>query len=293
MLMAAATVGRPRKFGERYPSGDLKPAKAPNALPMSSAQWARIRQHGRAFSLDERFWRSEVGRLNATAELTNAQAVAGIRIAEIYGAFEKLNGLRRHTHSPSYEMSFRVTGLGDNAGGLIPGADDKLIAAMMVDMGDDEKVGFIARLNAERDKNNEIKKNFLALRDIIPREYRSITEMVCVENQPISPVHYPMLRAVLNAVSTYFSSLKRKPGSGSGHGRRERAHVPLHFNAHEAAPTASGPTPRNLDRAIWKASMRRMRPDLMDGELNAEWELMQAQRDRDTFNRSKRKASKQ
>jgi hypothetical protein len=63
--------GPRKKPGERYPSGDLKPAIAP-------ALWGRIRDLG------DRQLRSELGRLYLHGELTQTQATAGFLIADIY-----------------------------------------------------------------------------------------------------------------------------------------------------------------------------------------------------------------
>ena len=63
--------GPRKKPGERYPSGDLKPAVAP-------ALWGRARRGG-----DPQL-SSELARLCFNRELTETQAAAGFRIADIY-----------------------------------------------------------------------------------------------------------------------------------------------------------------------------------------------------------------
>jgi hypothetical protein len=63
--------GPRKKPGERYPSGDLKRAVAP-------ALWGRTRRGG-----DPQL-SSELARLCFNRELTETQAAAGFRIADIY-----------------------------------------------------------------------------------------------------------------------------------------------------------------------------------------------------------------
>lgn len=262
MLMANLKVGRPRKSGERFPSGQLKPAKKPNNEPMSPTQWQRIVQHGKAFSSDERLWRSEVARLQAIGELTAAQTVAGLRIGALYGTYERLNGLpRRSTCSPSYEMSFRSG-----------------FAAFELLTADAMKERTLREIDAS--------VAFKACRDKIPHECRLIVEMACVDNQPIGAPNYGILRAVLNLMIEHFSLLKRK--SIAEDRQRGRSHTPLHFNAHEAAaPEAEAKvqSPRNADRHAFKLAMKKLRPDLTDDGIFAAWEIVQALKDREVHNR--------
>src|SRR5271169_534708 len=72
--------GPRKKPGERYPSGDLKPTVAP-------ALWGRVRRGG-----DPQL-SSELARLCFNRELTETQAAAGFRIADIYRSGDSADSL--------------------------------------------------------------------------------------------------------------------------------------------------------------------------------------------------------
>lgn len=170
--------GRPRKNGERYPSGDVKPT----VEGIAPALWQRIRADGMAKLLDPRFG-SELGRLNMRAELTNAQTATGMRIGEIYGRFERYKRKPRSAKSPSYEMGF---------GGEPDIAEERMTSEEIAQHED--------RVRAATTAWQDLQAKF-------PNSAaRSIIEMLCVEDRPVPSHHLGDLRKLLDFIAAGFGA---------------------------------------------------------------------------------------
>jgi hypothetical protein len=157
--------GRPRKSGERYPGGKLKPQvtqqQAENVVGSSSVSPAsvhRIRELGRTFALDPKLG-TELGRLLLLERVTTLEAAAGWRIGEVYGRFERQHGKRRAARSPSYELGFRAAGAA-------------------AETPDDAQAPFIALQKKLR---------------IYGARACDAIETLCVDNEPIGPAALQMI----------------------------------------------------------------------------------------------------
>lgn len=261
-------MGRNRKSGERYPSGKLKPAAKPTAEPISGALYQRIRTHALKLGADPRL-ASELSRLNLFGELTIVQTTAGHRIAEIYGAYEGLTGLRRSTRSPSYERAY--------GGGM---ADS------------------LAREEAEKWATIDFLELHGTLEQLLPRPpaidrtdgtrhirlhpLANAIEQLCVENRSISPALYEGVRSVLDYLAQKWGlTTVRKARAGS-------AKKP----AASAKDKTEPPRPKiNLDRQSWIETIRAMRPDLTPEQAGEAYDLAQALKQRAAFVRSRPKLS--
>lgn len=112
-LEMAKTRGRPRKTGDRYPSGQLKSkhnrANASRRREASPTLWHRIRENFEAardraveLGLDETTV-SAIGRLNLAGVLTDAQAATALYIGETIGRHERfIDAPKRSAASVSY-----------------------------------------------------------------------------------------------------------------------------------------------------------------------------------------------
>jgi len=160
--------GRPALPGERYPSGERRATSDPRVENV----FRRFTELEQMVGLDPRLT-SQIGRLRYLGLLTDNQAVAADRIAQIYGRFERIHAVRRSSVSPSYQLG-RRTGEGHEY-------DPAAIAA------------------AERDYRD--------LQDCIPpipREARDIIEQLCVENCAVSSLYLPHVRVILDRVARAF-----------------------------------------------------------------------------------------
>jgi hypothetical protein len=160
--------GRPALPGERYPSGERRVAADPRAENV----FRRFAELEQMVGLDPRLT-SQIGRLRYLRLLTDNQAAAADRIAQIYGRFEQIHERRRSSVSPSYQLG-RRTGAGRDF-------DPAQIAAAEADYRD--------------------------LQDCIPpipREARDVIEQLCVENCAISSLYLPHVRIILDRVAGAF-----------------------------------------------------------------------------------------
>jgi hypothetical protein len=248
-------VGRKRKPGARYPSGKLKPATKPSTDPISGAEWQRIRQFGRKLGGDPRL-ASELSRLNLFGELTILQTTAGQRVGEIYGRYEGLAGLRRSVRSPSYERAYGDTWGHEEAERA---ASDAFVTLQ-------KTLDKLAPAPSPI-REGSVRKHYLV----------DALEQLCVENRAVSPVLYPEIRSLLEALAEEWglSTVRRHPAGSI----RQR----------QSAPAPAPAKPRlNIDRLSWLRVMRAMRPDLTDEQLEAAYELAQAHKQREVFRRAKR-----
>lgn len=247
-----AKKGRPKKAGERYPSGDLKPTTE----PIAPALLARIRTDGVALGLDPRLG-CEVGRLLLTSQLTTAQASVAFRIGEVYGRFERLKGKTRSVGSPSYQSGSR------GEAGL---AEENMTP---VELGRLKQ----SILGAEAE--------FMRLQDEIPGgRARAAVEQLCVEDRAVNPMLYPGIRELLEHLGRrVFRMSSSRKGTGP---------VSARSSPKTSAPAAPKP---NIDRIYWIEVVRRLRPDLSDADLSRAYETQQALKARGTF-RAKRDADR-
>jgi hypothetical protein len=95
--------GRPRKWGDRYPSGRLHhESKAPELAP---AVLARIKNFFVKIANDERAG-DLPGLLLYANQLTNAQSAAAYKLGDIFRRYHRLKALRDFAKSPSFERGF-------------------------------------------------------------------------------------------------------------------------------------------------------------------------------------------
>lgn len=252
-------MARPRKPGERYPSGKLKPAPKPNFDPISGVEWQRIRQDGRRLGADPRL-ASELARLNLFGELTIVQTTAGQRVGEIYGRYERLTGLKRSVRSPSYERAYGI--------GFERQDAERAAAEAFRDLQDtlDQLAQAPPPIFSKRKGRLECR----------PHHVIDALEHLCVENRAIGPALYPEIRGLLDYLAaTWGLSTIRRPNAGSS----RRAPI---TPAPEQQPRK--PEPRTgHDQEAWMKVMRTLRPDLTDAQLENAYRVAQAVRDRGKF----------
>lgn len=167
--------GRPRKPSDVHLSGHLKTTPVE---PLTGAAWQRIKQHGERLGIDARLG-TEIGRLAWFGELTTLQAAVALHVAEVYGRYERHQGLSRSPRSPAYERSYGR-----------PGVDDGRLSQEMADE------------NAQAMRSAT--KAFMRLQDQIPVNMRDLVEQLCVEDRSILPVHYEALRGLLDRLALHF-----------------------------------------------------------------------------------------
>jgi hypothetical protein len=96
--------------GARKPSGRLR--QEPPQDPRFPTMWRRIKDHGMALGVHP-YVGTVLGRLALMGKLSDHQAQAGFRFAEIVGAYDRLcSGARPYTAaSPAYQRGFGAGGL--------------------------------------------------------------------------------------------------------------------------------------------------------------------------------------
>jgi len=83
----ARQVGRPRKAGERYASGDLK-SKRDEGDVRAPTLWRRIKD-GAVRGAAHPYAGTVLGRLSIFGALSDAEVEAGFRVAEIVGRYQE------------------------------------------------------------------------------------------------------------------------------------------------------------------------------------------------------------
>lgn len=162
--------GRPVKAGRRYPSGDRKPED-----DHGGAMWRRIVDEGLAFGKLNPQLGTEIGRLVFHGKLTTAEAAAASRIAEIYGRYERIAGVRRSVKSPSYMVGFGGRDQHETAGDVL----------------------YSIRARKQYDKLSEHIPLF-------PKELRSRLEDLCVEDRVLGWSELQDVRALLRKLAEVF-----------------------------------------------------------------------------------------
>ncbi|MDB5608131.1 MAG: hypothetical protein JWP25_5031 [Bradyrhizobium sp.] len=260
--MGNGTRGRPRKDGERYPSGGLKPRPpAPMPSEISGALWQRmLADHSKVFS--DTAFATELTRLGATGKLTPREVSTGLRIAGIYGRFEYYKGLSRSAASPHYIREFVAEGVAIDAAGFT--ADDA---------GEFGQSDAIDREQREQ----ESLRAFKELQRVLPVPLRAAVEALCVENIHIG---YQQLIAVREALGIVDDCLPDKTtGLSKKQKRAKRKRIRPELQAvSKAAPIKLNP----LKTAFLKAQ-RKLSPHLDDAGLERAWDLLSALKSREDF----------
>lgn len=247
-----AKTGRPPKAGERYPGGQLKPEIAPALL-------VRIRTAVERGYADPRLG-SQVGRLLFHRELSPIEATAAFRIGEIYGRFERNNGLRRTTRSPSYEMG--------NAGGMNGQALDQ----------DAVKADTEAWLALQDALVEPATGHEVDCKCRICRRRVSLIERLCVDDEPLLPLQLEEVRKLLRQLAHLFKAGRPK--------KKKKKRPALMVVAGAASPSPAPAKTRriNQEREAWLAVQRRLSPNLNEHELSKAYDEFLARKDRGDFN---------
>ncbi len=169
-------AGRPRQSGDRYPSGDLRPAS-----DVSSALIGRWKNEGLHFFQDARMV-SEAMMLALKGELTNRQAATALRIGEIHNRWRRLMHLRSTIKTASLEGSYS-SGADLAEERMTPEQIEALETAIV------KARAAVDALGAEM--------------PVHPREVHGAIMDLCVDNQPISSLLLPALRTRLNQIARY------------------------------------------------------------------------------------------
>jgi hypothetical protein len=269
----AAKRGRPSKTGERYKCGKLRPAET-SKQPISPALWQRIKTHGQKIGLDPRLG-TELGRLALHDELTSAEVSAGFRIAEIYQAFEHFHGRTRSAAGSSFFRQFV--------------ADTEKPIEVNRRRTDD----YISIDQEERER--EAREDFDVLQYYMPAAQRDIVEQVCVASQPINPVSIPVLKVALQ----YFFEIFRDDKSyRSKRSKRFDANTPkIKFHRPKKDKAKKGqaavedeqqkPKPIDKRKLSYMQTLRVLRPDLTEPQLEQAWGVYLALIARADFRREK------
>jgi hypothetical protein len=272
----AAKRGRPSKSGDRYKCGKLRPAET-SKQPISPALWQRIKTNGQKIGLDPRLG-TELGRLALHDELTSAEVSAGFRIAEIYGAFEHFHGRTRSAAGSSFFRQFV--------------ADTE----KPVEIGRRRTDDYVSLDQEERER--EAREEFDILQFYMPKAQRDLVEQVCVASRPINPVSIPVLKMVLQY---FFEIFRDDKNYRSKRSKKFDADTPkIKFykpkkrkpKAVEKLVESAEPKPKRIDprKAAYLQTLRIMRPDLDDVQLEQAWDVYRALLARADLRKEKEKA---
>jgi hypothetical protein len=146
------------------------------------AMWRRIIDEGVRFGRVNPQLGSEVGRLAFHGQITIIEAAAASQVAEIYGRYERSQGLRRSAASPSYISRF----------------DDR---------------DFSEESPEEVLRARRAKLHFDKLQMAIPTpKARAVLEQLCVDDQPIGPVNLMDVRILLRRLAVMFRIMAKAEG---------------------------------------------------------------------------------
>jgi hypothetical protein len=268
----AAKRGRPSKTGERYKCGKLKPVET-SKQPISPALWQRIKTNGQKIGLDPRLG-TELGRLALHDELTSAEVSAGFRIAEIYGAFEFFHGRTRSAGGSSFFRQF-VSDL------------EKPIEVTRRRTDD-----YISIDQEERER--EAREGFDVLQYYMPAAQRDIVEQVCVASQPINPVSIPVLKMVLQYFFEIFRDDKNYRSKRSKKFGADAPKIKFYKPKKDKAKKIEKPVenvepPKRTDvrKISYMQTLRILRPDLDEDQLEQAWGVYHALIARADFRKEK------
>jgi len=173
----AAHLGRPRRSGERYPGGKIKPRHEGDAR--APTLWRRIKD-GAVKGGAHPYAGTVLGRLSIFGLLADAEVEAGFRVAEIVGRYERLSGAPRRTcASPAYERGFGFS----------------------LDVHERTDANLAKRF--ER-RGRQARRSYEHLLDHIPESARDAVLTVCVEDRAINSLLHKDLQAVLRQLAVSF-----------------------------------------------------------------------------------------
>lgn len=250
--------GRPRKEGERYPNGELRPKQQvpidPAREPISGAAVQRM------FSADVRRFREAdfgdvISRLWTSGQLTSSEVATGLRFAGIYGRFEFNNGLSRSAAAPHYIREYISEGVGAEQPRNPELPEDRERRAREIDVA------------------------FKALQHVLSPEHRAVLEALFVDGLHVGH-HLPKAKTALAILAEYFrEETRRAPKKDRKKKRRPRS-------AASAIPTPSASLSNPLKEAFF-AVRRKRSPSLPDADLEAEWNVLCALKARSDFRQEK------
>ena len=219
-----AKGGRPRKTGERYPSGELLKHKAEGIAP---ALWARIRANAIKEGGDARL-ATELGRLSFHGEITNAQAAAGFRVAEIYRRYHRAKRLRTTAKTANLEQGF---------GGSADLAEERMSTE---------------QLEAYESSIKAAEADWLRLQEEMPLWLREIPDALvelCVNDRPLNPTMLPAIRVMLDNLARVFGEQWRRQGKTSKGVRPMARSAPkiAAIDVRPLAPTAGDPNVKAIE----------------------------------------------
>jgi hypothetical protein len=271
-----AKRGRPSRSGERYKCGKLKPADT-SKQPISPALWQRIKTNGQKIGLDPRLG-TELGRLALHDELTSVEVSAGFRIAEIYQTFEHFHGRTRSAAGSSFFRQF---------------------------VADLEKPIEVSRRRTDdyididrEDREREAREDFDVLQFYMPAAQRDIVEQVCVASRPINPMSLPVLKMVLQYFFEIFRDDKNYRSKRSKKFDADTPKIKFYRPKKEKAEKAEAaveveqPKPRPVDKRklSYMQTLRILRPDLTEGQLEQASDVYHALMARADFRKEKEAA---
>ena len=173
----AMHLGRPRRAGERYPGGKIKPRDEGDVR--APTLWRRIKD-GAVKGGAHPYAGTVLGRLSIFGLLADAEVEAGFRVAEIVGRYERVSGAPRRTcASPAYERGFGFS----------------LEGQVLADAN-------LARRFERRVR--QARRSYEHLLDHIPARAREALFTVCVEDREINSLLHKDLAAVLRRLAVAF-----------------------------------------------------------------------------------------
>jgi hypothetical protein len=265
--------GRPAKSGDRYKCGKLKPADT-SKQPISPALWQRIKTNGQKIGLDPRLG-TELGRLALHDELTSSKVSAGFRIAEIYHTFEHLHARTRSAAGSSFFRQF-VADLEEPIEVRRQATDDYL--------------------DLDRElREREAREDFDVLQYYMPAAQRDLLEQVCVASRPINPVSIPVLKVVLKYFFEIFRDDKNYRSKRSKKFDADTPKIKFYRPKKDKAKKAEKlqeaeePKLKPVDKRklSYMQTLRILRPDLNDEQLEQAWGVYHALIARADFRKEK------
>jgi hypothetical protein len=231
--MVMAKRGRKRKLGERYPSGDLKPEIAP-------ALWGRMRllaKHNPILS-------TEMMRLSFHQELSDAQALVGFYIRDVY------------RHYCSYDDLLKTRNWGSSYGSANP-----------------SQSWHQPPLFGSENMNERERRRVQSTVEAVPRELRNAVLDLCVLNEPINPTIYSQVRLFLDRMASICEA-DWTHTSSNAKVQIPKPRLPL---------TNSKPSEGDPDREALMVMLLKLRPDLTANEMGRAADMFFAYQERERF----------
>lgn len=197
---------RRKPLAKRKPCGRLAQDDTPS---ITTADWKRAKDLAKRLAGDARLG-TEIGRLNHLRILTDTQAAAGQRIAEVYGRYDRAMGRRRSAASPGYQI------------GLLRGGEDPGECEALPEMKANCRCP--ACLAAEDDyaRTRAYKKLMDALGPLGLRTI-ALIERLCIDDEHLLPDQLDAVRAGLDVAAAHFGLMGRG-------GRRPKREIALSRN---------------------------------------------------------------